>query len=160
MIRRLTRDAEALRRLNTEKNDFLGIAAHDLKNPLGTIAGYAGFLLEDEELPASERREVWGRSSRPSQRMLGLIKNLLDVNAIEEGKVNLTLLPLDLAGLAREVVGNGFRDKAARKQQPLTFTATGAVPVMADHDALLHVLDNLVSNAIKYSPPAGPSPSP
>jgi len=155
VIRRLSRDAAALRRLNDEKNEFLGIAAHDLKNPLSTISGYTSLLLEDEEMDAAERREVHKKVLLASQRMILLIKNLLDVNAIEQGEVKLHVIALDLAALARDV-HESFREKAAKKSQPLRLEGDRFLPVRADRDALIHVLDNLVSNAVKYSPSGKP----
>jgi signal transduction histidine kinase len=143
------RNAE-LQRLDQEKNEFLGIAAHDLKNPLNAIRGYTQLLLEEDVGP-EESREVLGKVLRSTQRMFDLVCNLLDVNAIERGEVRPTLSDLSLSELASRV-SEPHQRAASAKEQRLVIEAEG--PAMARADATLahQVVDNLVSNAVKYSP--------
>lgn len=115
---------EELFRLNSEKNEFLGIAAHDLKNPLNVVSGYAETLLEDGDVPEDERREILAGILSASRRMFELVKNLLDVNAIERGELRLSLAPADLRATAL-AVAEGYRAVTKSKSQtPLVEAST------------------------------------
>jgi signal transduction histidine kinase len=149
-LRELEASNAELVRLNQEKSEFMGIAAHDLKNPLTVIIGNA---------------ELIGRARNPGMvaqlvdnirlsgtRMYDLIKNLLDANAIEEGKFQLQMERCDLCELLeRSLEGNYFA--ATRKGIQIQIIKPGQAWVLADEAATSQVLDNLVSNAVKYSMP-------
>ena len=142
-----------LREMNEEKNEFMGIAAHDLRSPLNAIKGYAEMLLEDAQLDA-ESSDVIGRIREASRRMAEMVQNLLDVNAIERGELNLKLQACDLSPLIGSVIETCSRHAAA-KQQTIEFAPPATVPkANADPNVLVQVLENLISNAVKYSPPA------
>ena len=143
---------DQLRRLNEEKNEFLGIATHDLKNPLNVIRGYAELLLDEPDVDPSEREAVIGKILLASERMIDLIRDLLDVNAIERGELVWRPVPCEAAALASQVV-TMLRQSAAGKGQTLEFEAP-ADPAVAFADPRLttQILENLVSNAVKYSP--------
>jgi two-component system, sensor histidine kinase and response regulator len=141
---------ERLVKLNNEKNEFLGIVAHDLKNPLGSIRMLATILHADP-LKEEEVKEFSNDILSAAEMMFTLITNLLDVNRIERGfKVNPT--PLDIAGLAYLVVEN-YQARAGEKKLTIQFQAPEQpMMVLADEVATMQVVDNLVSNAVKYSP--------
>ncbi len=134
---------------NQLKNDLLAIASHDLKNPLQTIMGFASLLKEklknDYEFSMVERIE------RASQRMLRLIIELIDTAAIESGKIELHKEPLDLSDLARAVTEQN-QPNASQKNIVLHLQLAELAMTIGDKHRLMEVLDNLVSNAIKYSP--------
>ena len=136
-------------RLNQEKNEFLGIAAHDLKNPLGVVIGTAGLLriCKDE----TKNEKLISNIINAGARMLHLVKNLLDANAIEEGRFISNLERCDLRVLVRECLENNLM-AATQKEILLQFETDIACWVSADRNATLQILDNLVSNAVKYSP--------
>ncbi len=143
-----------LTELNREKNEFLGIAAHDLKNPLSVIQGFADMIATERESlspeAVSEFAEVISGSTR---RMFDLIKNLLDVNTIESGKLTVIHNEFRLGSLVEEVVED-FRRTASAKGIVLEYSNGGmAARVTADRDLTRQIVENLVSNAIKYSPP-------
>ena len=154
---------ERLREMNEEKNEFMGIAAHDLRNPLGAITGYAEILIEEmESLQPSvpepgaravrEAGECAGRIRETSRRMAEMVQNLLDANRIERGEMQLNLAPLDLSQTVAAVLETQ-RPRAVAKQQTLHWqNEAGAVSVLADATVLMQVIENLVSNAVKYSP--------
>jgi len=140
---------ERLVHLNNEKNEFLGIAAHDLKNPLTAIIGSAELLTV-----ASDGARV----SRLAQMILGagtrmrdLITNLLDANAIEEGRFTSKTEPCDLRQLVEQCVENN-RATAAGKEIQIQITTCDNPVAKADRAATMQILDNLISNALKYSP--------
>jgi two-component system sensor histidine kinase/response regulator len=142
---------QRLREMNDEKNEFMGIAAHDLRSPLNAIKGYSEMILEDAKLDP-EQAELVGRIHESSKRMVEMVQNLLDVNAIERGELNLNLAPTDLSSLLFSVVET-HRPRAAAKQQIIHLQNEAApVTVLVDPNVMVQVLENLVSNAIKYSP--------
>jgi two-component system, sensor histidine kinase and response regulator len=145
---------QELSRLNEEKNEFMGIAAHDLRNPLSAIKGYSEMMIEDAQaLQHRELEENAGRVLETAARMAQMVQNLLDANRIERGEMQLRLAPAALAPAVSAVVETQ-RPRAEAKQQTLHWqNQAGAPQVHADSTALTQVIENLVSNAVKYSPP-------
>jgi len=153
---KLKQQNEALIRLNQEKNEFMGIAAHDLKNPLSSILGYAEEIQEAfDELPKSEILEFTNMIQISAQRMFQLINNLLDVNAIEVGKMNMTLKIVNLLPILQSSILY-YRKRAHEKRIQLhtsdIFGTKETFFAWADAGTLHQILDNLLSNALKYSP--------
>lgn len=144
---------EALIRLNQEKNEFLGIVAHDLKNPLSAILGIAEETIESfNDLSRDWLLESAELVQRISRQMFDLITNLLDVNAIESGHIRLTPERINLVPLARRLIFD-YENRATAKQITLHFEPHAEIlTIFADNNVVYQVLDNLLSNAIKYSP--------
>lgn len=141
--------------LNEDKNQFLGIASHDLKNPLNSI-GLVGELLKTGELPPEEVVEMGRRISSEAQRTTKLIQKLLDVNAIESGRFNLKFGEVSLGEALMQVQAK-HKERATAKGQAIVLDFGGRdVPVWADGEYLQEVLDNLVSNALKFMAPGPP----
>jgi PAS domain S-box-containing protein len=139
--------------LNQEKNEFLGIVAHDLKNPLSGILGLAELLLESEgNMPAEELFEYAQLLRYNAENMFQLITNLLDVNAIESGKFKFKFELIDILPIVQLVVKD-YTERAKAKNIKLNLHID-AEQYLATIDAntLRQILDNLISNAIKYSP--------
>jgi signal transduction histidine kinase len=144
----------ALIELNQKKNEFLGIAAHDLKNPLSAIQGYAEMIKSDfDDMPKEEIIDIINKIHISSRQMFELVKNLLDVNAIEVGKQELSLTNLDIKPLLQTLV-EYYHQKAAQKNIQLQCKCTEKqYYVRAEKNTVYQILDNLLSNAVKYSPP-------
>lgn len=141
-----------LLRLNDEKNEFLGIAAHDLKNPLTIVMGFSD-LLKSGHIPAAQVTRVATNICKEAAKMRDLISNLLDLNAIEEGRTHLKPVPRLLSPILHEVAEN-HKTVAARKQISLTLQLhSNDLYAKCDCMALTQILDNLLSNAIKFSKP-------
>ena len=143
---------ERLSDLDRERRAFLGMAAHDLRSPLNSIMGFARLLqdygLSDEEMT----RDSLARIHSSGAQMRDLLDRLLSVQAIEEGKLRLTVMKCDLIALAGTTLEN-HRPAAAAKSIVLVFKpCEGPVIVEADTNATVQILDNLLSNAIKFSP--------
>jgi signal transduction histidine kinase len=139
--------------MNEEKNEFMGIAAHDLRSPLNAVKGYTEMLLEDAEMPRTEQADLLRRIHDASGRMAEMVQNLLDVNAIERGEMKLTLTPADLSSLLSSAAETQ-RPRAAAKQQTIDLQQEAApLAVQIDGNVMVQVLENLLSNAVKYSPP-------
>lgn len=146
---------ERLREMNDEKNEFLGIAAHDLRSPLNAIKGYSELLLEDGDFKPGDA-DILRKICDAATRMAGMVQNLLDANRIERGELRPNLVPSDLSEVAAFVV-DGQRPRAAAKNQSLQWVPSEEPAMaMADRAILVQVLENLVSNAVKYSPPGKP----
>ncbi len=149
----LKRARERLREMNDEKNEFMGIVAHDLRSPLGTITGFAELILEDPGMDRAELVDCVRRTLETATRMAEMIQNLLDANRIERGEMELRLGPSDLGPVLNSVVETQ-RPRAAAKRQTIHLESdpTPAV-VLVDPSVTVQVLENLISNAVKYSPP-------
>ncbi len=145
---------DQLSKANAAKNRFLGMAAHDLRNPLASIRGLAEFLndgtvgqLTPDQLDLV--RTIHGAS----QSMLSLVNELLDVATIESGQLQILPRPGNLASLITKSVYLA-NIEAAKKRTQIDFTppATSSQSTF-DPEKIKQVVDNLLSNAVKYSPP-------
>ena len=143
---------EQLQMADIEKNEFLGIAAHDLKNPIYSISMLAKVIRDEENLKRDEVVEFSQDIITTADRMLDLIKNLLDINAIEQGKVK--IIPENFNPLEIIVsIVESYKERAKAKNINLSIeNGSNSFLIFADKNALIQVLDNLISNAIKFSP--------
>ncbi len=152
--RELAKKNVELAHLNEQKNHFLGMAAHDLRNPLGAIQMYSEFLLEEAVGDLSdEHYEFLSNIHAASQFMLRLVEDLLDIATIESGELNLNLWPTDLMALITKNV-NLNKVLASRKDITLVLHAEGEFPdLLIDAAKIEQVFNNLLSNAVKFSYP-------
>jgi signal transduction histidine kinase len=152
--RELAKRNVELERLNDLKNEFLGIAAHDLRNPLAVIWSYSDCLLSVRSEHLSDQDlELVTIIQSSSEFMLHMVDELLDVTAIESGRLRLSLQPTDLSDLvSRNVELN--RVLAEKKRITLSLRAGSDIPLLLlDPAKLEQVLNNLMSNAVKFSFP-------
>jgi len=154
----LERANRQLARLNEEKSGFVQMAAHDLRAPLTVIKGYVEAVLDDLAPVAGNLGDVVEYLRvvlRRAQLMRELIDALLDVERIESGQVVLERVPMDLGRLAADV-GQIQAPLAQKQGLALTWEAGGDLPtVPADPRQMRQVLNNLVGNAIKFTPAGG-----
>jgi len=145
---------QRLREMNDEKDEFMGIAAHDLRNPLSEVKGFAELVMEEAQALKRRELEENGRLiCDTAVRMAEMVQNLLDSNRIERGEMKLNLAPIELCSVLGAVV-EAYRPRAAVKQQTIHLqNGTPPVMVLVDSTVIVQVLENLVSNAVKYSPP-------
>lgn len=150
--RQLTKKNSELKQLNEEKNRFLGMAAHDLRNPIGTVLGFCSLLLHDLLGPLTEeQRKVIERMFRGAKFMRDMLEDLLDVSKIESGKLELKLSTYDLLEQVEENVALN-RMLSEKKGISITVDCRAEIPpITADAGKIEQVLNNLVTNAIKYS---------
>jgi signal transduction histidine kinase len=139
---------------NAAKNRFLGMAAHDLRNPLASIRGLAEFLRDGTVGPLTpEQHDLVDSIHEASQSMFDLVNELLDVSVIEAGELQLHFEPVSLADLVEKAIQLG-NIQAARKRTRIVFTeGEPPPPVTADPQKIKQVVENLLSNAVKFSPP-------
>lgn len=152
--REMTKKNVELERLVEEKNQLLGMAAHDLRNPLGIILSYSEYLLEEATNVLDDDDAEFIKVIRDSSEfMLELVNNLLDVATIEAGELQLHLEPLDLVFLMRRNLARN-QVLASNKRIVIQLHADhGLPPVLADGPKIDQVINNLVGNAIKFSHP-------
>ncbi|MBK9247036.1 MAG: tetratricopeptide repeat protein [Ignavibacteria bacterium] len=133
-----------------EKNEILGIVSHDLKNPLNSILLIAK-MMNAGSLSETEIQEYIADILTSAERMFKLITSLLDMNAIDQGHVVFDLQPVDANANIMAVVGQYFTI-AAQKNISIHSTFTASTPMLADENIIVNVAENLISNAVKYSP--------
>ena len=141
-----------LEELIRTKNNFLGIAAHDLKNPIASIKAMAQLILfQGDDLTMDEVRDYCGDILSNSDRMLKLVNNLLDLNKIERGHLNICPVDFDMVEQVRQFAALS-QHLANNKNIAIQVTAeSDSACVHADRDVTVQILDNLLSNAIKFS---------
>jgi signal transduction histidine kinase len=151
LSRELQKKNVELQKLNDLKNQFLGMAAHDLRNPISTIITYTDLYLDDESTLPSDMVEVLGDIRTLSDFMLHMIVQLLDISVIEMGKLVLDEQLLEVVPFANEVVRlNSLL--AQKKGIVLEQHYSGDLDrVRCDRHKLKQVMNNLISNAIKFS---------
>ncbi len=152
--RELAARNERLLELDAQKNQLLGMAAHDLRNPLGVVYGYASLLADDVEgYSPEEMRGMLRIIARSSAFMRSLIDDLLDLTSIEAGTLRLQIVPTDPVELALKNVALN-RVLAASKSIDVQLEAEEGLPLVDVDDARFdQVLNNLIDNAVKYSEP-------
>jgi signal transduction histidine kinase len=153
--RELTKKNFQLSKLNEQKNQFLGMAAHDLRNPLSIILMYSDFLIEEAaEVLDDEQKEFLQIIHSSSDFMLKLIDDLLDVSKIESGKLELELESTDIIDFIEHNLALN-RVIANKKQISIDFTHKKHTKplLMIDRAKIDQVLNNLISNALKFSSP-------
>ncbi|MEU4242800.1 ATP-binding protein [Actinoplanes sp. NPDC026619] len=144
---------EKLRRVDRLKDELVALVSHELRNPLGAIRSYTETLLDEPDLTADQRHlaEVIDRRSADMQAM---VDDLLDLARIEAGQLHLEARPLSMTRLIRDVL-QGLQPAADAKDLVVEVAGPRELLAQADPMRLRQVLDNLVSNAIKYTPAGG-----
>ncbi len=143
-----------LSKANASKNRFLGMAAHDLRNPLASIRGLAEFLRDGVAGPMNaDQLDLVQTIHGASQAMLEMVNELLDVATIESGELKLHIEKHNLGDLVAKSVALTNME-AVKKSTHVVFEAPAAAVVPTiDAAKMKQVVDNLLSNAVKYSPP-------
>ncbi len=149
----LQQEAERSRGLERLKGEFLNIAAHELRSPLGIIRGYASMLSEGT-LPDADRGTAIALIAQKAEEMARLISEMLETARLETIGLELELEPVDLVSIVeaaleqmRPLLGANHRFAAVDRPE--------AIAVVADRKRLTTLLTNLIDNAIKYSPAGG-----
>jgi len=150
LIMKYVESERRLRELNDLKNRFLGMAAHDLRNPLGSIRGFSDVLLEGG-IDEATTKEFLTIISTVSNEMLDLLNELLDISVIESGKFTLSRETGDLAKLTGQRV-HLCKSAATKKGITIKEDYPPFPEMKFDPKKVSQVMDNLISNAIKFSP--------
>jgi signal transduction histidine kinase/CheY-like chemotaxis protein len=154
--RRLSAQWLRLQRANGFKNEILGTVAHDLKNPLSVILGRTEMLTE-LIAAGSSRDGVTAQVEHirdATKRLTSMVDHLISDAMADAFDITIRREPVDIAALVGEVADTN-QPLAANKQQSIAVSATPNLVTMCDVDRIREAIDNLISNAIKYSPIGG-----
>ena len=154
--RRLSSQWMRLQRANGFKNEILGTVAHDLKNPLGVILGRTEMLTELIGA-GSSKESVTAQVEHirdATKRLTSMVDHLISDAMADAFDISIRREPVDIAALVTEVA-DANQPLAVNKQQTITVSAPPNIVTMCDTDRMREAIDNLVSNAIKYSPIGG-----
>ena len=149
----LSREVQKLRELDQMKNEFVHTVSHELKTPLTAIMGGSEILAEDKGKMGKQQAEILDIIIENSHRLKELIDDLLDLSRLETGRLSLIKVPCDLYALAQEVACLFINNKNKCEiviRQPENLPAPNGDP-----EKLRQVFQNIIGNAVKYSPGGG-----
>ena len=160
--RQLRQRLVELEQLDKLKTQFLSMASHELRTPLTAVSGFMQIarrrmsrLAGANDVPPTWREEAQKAdetlemANRQSKKLARLIDELLDVSRLQQGRVEMRLAEIELAEIVREVAE---RMRLVGKGHEIETKIDGVAPIVGDRDRIEQVLENLVGNAIKYSP--------
>lgn len=140
-----------LEKLSRIKDEFVSIVSHDLRSPIGVIQGFAKVMLPDAEKTGQNLKPVKA-IIRSADRLLGLINDILDLARVEAGEMKLSFSDVEVSGLVKETF-KAAEFNAEQKHIRLVYEPGDAPKVIrADNNKLYQVMNNLIGNAIKFSP--------
>jgi two-component system phosphate regulon sensor histidine kinase PhoR len=145
----IIRDVSYEREVDELKSSLISTVSHELRTPLTMIQGFSELLLS-RELGADQSRQALEQINTSSERLSRLINDLLTVSRLDSGRIEIRPEPVDLGAVLRETTD------PFRKGREIHIDVNGVSQVLADRDRLVQILTNLVSNAVKYSPPDAP----
>ena len=146
------RDITAEKELEQRKDEFVSIVSHELRTPLTSITGALDIVLTQYASGLSDKQQRYLEMARESSQTLNkIVDDLLDVAKSESGKLMMRMGAFDLSGLVRDAVER-FRPPAEAKGVTLAVKTVGSMRVIGDADRIGQVLNNLLANAIKFTP--------
>lgn len=145
---------DRLRELDRLKDEFVALVSHELRTPLTSLTGYLELVLEDADRLEDEHRRFLGVVERNSRRLLRLVGDLLFIAQVEAGRLELQPEELDLGKLAAESVEE-LRPAAEAKGIDLRLDTKPVARLWGDRARLGQLLNNLVANAVKFTPEGG-----
>jgi signal transduction histidine kinase len=148
------REVTADRELDRMRDAFVATVSHELRTPLTSISGFLEMMQEEEQALGESGRRYLEVIRRSTERLHSLVEDLLLVAQIEAKRVELQLEQVDLSALASRAV-EAVRPVADDRKVRIEVAGNGARPVHADPRRLTQVLDNLVSNAVKFTNEGG-----
>jgi signal transduction histidine kinase len=155
LVKSIASRNQRLSELDRMKEDFVASVSHELRTPLTSIRGYLELLREGEAGELSdEQHQFVSIVERNADRLLRLVGDLLFVAQVEAGKIALEPRATDVDDLVRQAV-DAARPAATEKAIEFDVDLDGLGVLLADRARLAQVLDNLISNALKFTPPGG-----
>ena len=149
------KEIKDLERMESFRREFVGNVSHELKTPIFAVQGFAETLLDGAVEEESVRHAFVEKILRNATRLSKLASDLAEISRIETGETKIHSSPFRLERLVQEVV-EAVEVQAEEKQVALSWKIADALPpVLADREAIRHVLVNLVDNAVKYTNPGG-----
>lgn len=149
------RDLTKERQLDVAKDEFVSLASHQLRTPATGVKSILSMLGAGDFGPLSEMQKKFvDKAIHTNGRQLQLIEDLLNVALVDSGKLELDLDYADLAGVVREITSD-HGDAISKREQELTVSSPDTALLLVDLAKMTMVLDNLISNASKYTPTGG-----
>ncbi len=156
ILSNLEQSAAGLARLNRMKDSFLGLASHELKTPLTIILGYSELLQSDGKEQLSEPvREMIANISNAAIRLDGIVKDMIDVSMIDQQKIGLKRIRVDMNSLVESTIRELKFFVAHRNQEIITVLDPALPMLTGDQARLTQMLTNVIGNAIKFTPDSG-----
>jgi len=149
-------DISELDRLERVRRDFVANASHELKTPITAIRGIAETILGDEEMNADVKRSFVGKINTQSKRLSALVSDLMALSRLESAQNSSQFHPLDLTALTRQSIA-AIKSACGEKQLTIhtQMASQEALMIAGDKQAIGQLIDNLLSNAVEYTPTGG-----
>jgi signal transduction histidine kinase len=148
-------DITPFKQLDQMKTDFINLVVHELRSPLVSIQQLNSVVLQGLAGPLGEKQEDFiRRGTRKIETLLSLINDLLDVAKIEAGQYIQRRVPTDIGALLEDLMPL-MAPRAKEQSITLTCSCKDLLPVRADPKSIEEILNNLITNAINYSPDGG-----
>ena len=154
----LRAEQEQVRRLNEldrMRDEFVSTVSHELRSPLTSIRGWIDMLIDEAEVMDPGHADAVGRIGRNTDRLVRIVSDLLDLYRVDSGELAIRSEDVDLAALVRDAIAAVDHDARCESLDVRTAVPEGQVCVCGDASRLAQVIDNLCSNAIKYTPAGG-----
>jgi signal transduction histidine kinase len=146
------RTYDEIEQLSRLRGEFVSIVSHEFRTPLTGVLGFSE-MMRDEDLTVPEMKEYAGDINKDARRLTNLINDMLDLDVMESGRLQMHLAPVDLNHIVADAAAQ-FRSSAA--EHPIALLLAEGLPMLeGESDRLTQVVTNLLSNAIKYSPSGG-----
>jgi signal transduction histidine kinase len=140
-----------LQRLEARTRDFVSTVSHELRTPLTVVQGLAQTLSTRwDDLDPDRRDDLLRRVDANANRLTQMVRSLLDTSAFEEGRIEVRAVPVGLRPLADDLI---HRLSSLTADHPVSVEVNRGATVLADPDLLAHVLENLLTNTAKHTPP-------
>ncbi len=153
MERQIKSAVEKMGMIMAEKNNFLAMASHDLKSPLNSMLGLLNLLKADSANMTADQKENVDFIFSAGKNMKAMIDKLLDLNRIEQGKSMVQKVTLDLIPILQQIISR-MSVLGDKKNISVSFDdAPAELSMTGDRTILIQIIENLISNAIKFSPP-------
>jgi len=138
--------------LNEEKDHYISIISHDLRDPLSAIYGITDLILAEKETTDKEEiLEYVSSINLSAKKVLNILKLLLRINEVESGKLEVHPENLSISNIINSVI-NDYHERAEAKNIEIHFNSEKDFTLIGDKNSLISVFTNLISNAVKYSP--------
>ncbi len=148
-----------------EQSEFISTASHEMRTPVASIEGYLGLALNPQTATIDARAKQYLEAAHQASQHLGrLFKDLLDITKLDDGRAKMRLVPVEIVTVVKEMAATHEKEMAA-KNLKYSFGTTATVKrdrqieqlvyAAVDLDFLREILDNLIENAIKYTPEGG-----
>lgn len=143
-------------RLNQVKNEFLSVVSHELRTPVTAIKGFVKLVLQGDAGKLNSQQERFLQiADQSTDRLTLLISDLLDISKIESGQMSIVVKPLILQPFIEQIVRNINPEVVKKNLKLETKIDEKLPPIMADSERLIQVFDNLIINAVKFTPSGG-----